>query len=238
MTAKLEKRMSKGLTFMGAYTYGHALATSGTTLTGSNGLGTLDPTNLSKNYSSASWDIRQNFVFNAQYDLPFGRGRQFGGNMNKAADLLVGGWQLNTIVTDRTGVPFTLRSSSCIASVDSCFPDLVSGKNPQAAPSGGRTPSQWFDTSAVTNPAPGTGGNLGMQSNTGPGQFNIDFSMFKGFNLTERFKAQFRAEGFNILNHPQFGTPDNNNNDGNFGRVTSTLNGSERRFQMALRFSF
>ena len=238
MTAKLEKRMSKGLTFMAAYTYGHALATSGTTLSGSNGLGTIDPRNYSLNYSTASWDIRHNFVGNLQYDLPFGKGRQFGGNMNRAADLIVGGWQINSIISIRTGVPFTLRSSSCIASVDSCFPDLVSGKNPQAAPSGGRTPSQWFDTSAVTNPTPGTEGNLGMQSNTGPGQFNVDFSMFKGFNLTERFKVQLRAEGFNVFNHPQFGTPDNNNNDGNFGRVTSTLFGSERRIQMALRLSF
>jgi hypothetical protein len=238
MTLKLEKRMSKGLTFMGAYTYGHSLATSGTTLTGSAGLGTIDPTNLSKNYSSASWDIRQNFVFNGQYDVPIGRGRQYGGNMNKLADAFVGGWQMNTIITMRTGVPYTLRSSSCIASVDSCFPDLVSGKNPNAAPSGGRTPSQWFDTSAVTNPAPGTEGNLGMQSNTGPSQFNYDFSMFKGFSLTERYKIQYRCEFFNIFNHPQYNTPDNNNNDGNFGAVTSTLNGSERRIQMALRFQF
>ena len=158
--------------------------------------------------------------------------------MNKAADLIVGGWQLNTIISMRTGVPFTLRSSSCIASVDSCFPDLVAGKNPNAAPSGGRTPSQWFDTSAVTNPAPGTEGNLGMQSNNGPGQVNFDLSFFKGFSITERFKLQYRCEFFNFFNHPQFGTPDNNNNDGAFGKVTSTLFGSERRIQMALRLSF
>ncbi len=238
LTAKWEKRLSSGLTYMAAYTYGHALATSGTTLSGSNGLGNIDPRNYSLNYSTASWDIRHNFVANAQYDLPVGRGKKFGGSMNRAADILVGGWQLNTIFTMRTGPPFTLRSNSCIASVDSCFPDLVAGKNPNAAPSGGRTPTQWFDTSAVTNPAPGTEGNLGMQSNTSPGQVNVDFSMFKGFSLTERFKVQFRAEGFNIFNHPQFGTPDNNNNDANFGRVTSTLFGSERRMQMALRFQF
>ena len=82
------------------------------------------------------------------YDLPFGRGKKFL-NGSRCADLLVGGWQMNGILTLRTGPPFTLRTDRCIGSFNSCFPDLVPGKNPNAAPSGGRRPDQWFDTTAV-----------------------------------------------------------------------------------------
>ena len=82
------------------------------------------------------------------------------------------------------------------ASGTPAVPDLVAGKNPDDAPSGGRRPDHWFDTgSAVTAPAPLTGGNLGLQSNYAlPGSATLDFSLFKAIPITERFKVQFRAE--------------------------------------------
>ncbi|MBZ5593546.1 MAG: TonB-dependent receptor [Acidobacteriia bacterium] len=239
MTASLTKRYSAGLQFIAAYTYGHALANSGTTLSGSNGLGTIDPTNYGTSYTSASWDVRHNFTTGLTYDVPFGRGKKFGSSMNRAADILVGGWQMNGVITLHTGNPFTLRASGCQGQWNICRPDLVSGKNPNNAPSGGRTPTQWFDTSAVTGPAALTGGNLGMQSNNAPGAKTLDFSLFKDFALTERWKVQFRAESFNLTNTPQFTTPDNNLSDGtNFGRITGTQPGSERHIQFALRLQF
>ncbi|MBC7924883.1 MAG: TonB-dependent receptor [Bryobacteraceae bacterium] len=239
MTAKLEKRYSNGLNFTSAYTYGHALATSGTTLSGSDGFGNKDPRNLSLNYSSAAWDIRHSSVTNFLYDLPFGRGKRFGGDMSRLADTLVGGWQVNGILTLRTGSPFTLRSDRCVASVDSCFPDLVFGKNPNNAPSGGRRPEMWFDTSAVNLiPAPGTAGNLGLQTNRNPGQKYMDFSLFKHFKFTERITSQLRAEAFNIGNTPQFGHPGHNIQNTDFGVINGTQSGSERKMQMALRILF
>ena len=87
--------------------------------------------------------------------------------------------------------------------------------NPNAAPPGGRTPSQWFDTSAVIpigalpSPSNITEGNLGLQSNMAPPARSLDFSVFKDFPFTEKYKLQFRAEGTNVFNTPQFGTPDN-----------------------------
>jgi hypothetical protein len=238
MTAKWDKRYSNGLMFTMSYTYGHTLATSGTTLSGSNGFTSKDPWDLSANYSSAAWDIRQNFVGNFMYDLPFGKGKKFGAGANKGLDLLIGGWQVNTTLVFRNGAPFTLRSNYCIAS-GNCFPDAIAGKSPNAAPSGGRRPEMWFDTANVNyRPPAGTLGNLGLQTNYAPGNAYADLSFFKAFNITERYRLQYRCEIFNLTNTPQFGTPGNNVQDSNFGVINSTQVGTERKMQMSLRFMF
>ena len=90
----------------------------------------------------------------------------------------------------------------------------------------------------VVRPTPGTPGNLGYQSNHLPGQANMDLSLFKAVNISERFKVQFRAEAFNLTNTPQFGAPNRIHNDPNFGRIFSTQDGTQRRTQFALRFMF
>ena len=112
------------------------------------------------------------------------------------------------------------------------------GKDPGAAPSNGRSPDHWFDVTAVQPAAPLTGGNLGLQSNNAPPTRTLDFSIFKDFPFTERWRLQFRAEGTNIANTPQYFTPDNNLQDANFGKVTSTFAGSERHIQFQLRLQF
>lgn len=238
MTTKFDKRYSNGLMLMASYTYGHALANTGTTLSGSTGFGTIDPRNYSSSYSTAAWDIRHNFVSNFTYEIPFGKGKTWGTHMNAVANALVGNWQANGILTLRTGQPFTLRSNGCQGIWNACRPDLVPGQDPQAAPSGGRNPDKWFNTAAVTAPASLTGGNLGLQSNTGPAGRTLDFSLFKDFAFTERIKLQFRAEGTNVANTPQFSIPDNNRQNSTFGRVTSTGSGTERHIQFALRLQF
>jgi hypothetical protein len=238
LATKLEKRLSNGLQFISAYTYGHALANTGTTLSGSTGFGIPNPRDYSSGYSTAAWDIRHNFTTGFTYDLPFGRGRTYGANMNKVLSYVVGNWQMNGILTFHTGVPFTLRSNGCQGVWNACRPDLVPGKNPQNEPAGGRNPDHWFDTSAVAPPAALTGGNLGLQTQTAPPARNVDLSLFKDFPITERFRVQFRAESFNLANTPQFGTPDNNRQNANFGKVTSTASGSERHVQFSLRLQF
>jgi hypothetical protein len=238
MTAKLEKRLSKGLQFLGSYTFGHALANTGTTLSGSTGFGIIDPRNYSSSYSNAAWDIRHNFIASALYELPIGRGKAFGSNMSKPLNVIAGNWQFNGTLLLHTGVPFTIRSNGCQGIWNACRPDLVPGKNPNDAPSGGRTPDKWFDTSAVAPPAPLTGGNLGLQSNYAPPTRVVDFSIFKFFPITERIRMEFRAEAFNIGNTPQYSTPNNNRQDAVFGQVTSTQAGSERHVQFELRLRF
>jgi hypothetical protein len=237
LTAKWEKRFSQGLQYLVAYTWGHALATSGTPLSGSSGFGPKDPRNYSDAYSSAAWDIRHSMTGSWLYDLPIGRGKALD-VQNKFANGLLGNWQVNGILTLRTGSPYTIGTNQCVGSFGNCTPDLVAGKNPNDAPSGGRTVDQWFDTSAVVRPTPGTPGNLGLQSNNQPGQAYMDLSLFKGIRFNERFQMQFRAEAFNLTNTPQFGAPNRIQGDPNFGRIFTTQDGTQRRTQFALRFMF
>ncbi|HXB73910.1 MAG TPA: TonB-dependent receptor [Candidatus Acidoferrales bacterium] len=245
LSTKLEKRFSHGLQFLMAYVWSHALANSGTPLSGSSNLGTPDPTNFASEYSSASWDIRHNFTSAFTYDVPFGRGKRLGTNMNRLTDVVVGNWHVNGLLSLRTGVPYTLRYNGCQGVWGACRPDAVSGLNPNAAPDAGRDPSLWFNINNVGVPAALTGGNLGLQSQTGPPTRTLDFSVFKDFPITERIKVQFRAESFNLANTPQYSTPDGNLQDarslggnGNFGKITSTLAGTERHVQFSLRLHF
>ena len=241
MTAKLDKRVTNGLQFVTSYTYGHALANSGTTLSGSSGYYWKDQRNFNTSYASAAWDIRHNLTAGFNYDIPFGKGKKYGANMHRVVDAVAGNWQLNGILTLHTGQPFTLRSNQCSgiwSGGTNCSPDAVSGKDPNGAPSNGRNPNQWFDVTSVVKPATLTQGNLGLQTNYGPPTRALDFSLFKDFAFTERWKLQFRAESTNLANTPQFGLPGNNLQDANFGQVTSTANGSERHFQFALRLHF
>jgi hypothetical protein len=242
VTSKLEKRYSNGLNFSASYTYGHALADTGTTLTGSANQGSKNGRDLAAGYSSAAWDIRHSFVASFIYDLPFGRGRRWMSNAGPAS-WLIGNWQFNSVATFRTGPPFTIGTTQCVGTFGNCQPDLVPGQDPKNAPSGGRRPEEWFNTAAVVAPAPGTPGTLGLQSNNYPGQRNVDISLFKDFPFTERLKVQFRAEAFNMANTPQWGNQSNGGldvrqGDPAFGQITASQSNSQRHIQFALRFMF
>lgn len=238
LVAKLEKRFSKGLQFISSYTWGHALANTGTTLSGSNNFQTKSNLNYALDYSSAAWDIRQNFTTGFTWQIPFGRGKALGNNMNRVVDAAIGNWTLNGILTLHSGQPYTVSAGGCEGVWAGCFPDLVNNMSPNAAPAGGRRPGEWFNTAAFTAPAPLTEGNLADNTNYGPPLRNLDFSVFKDFVFSERFRLQFRSEFFNIANTPQFSFPDSGYGDANFGKITSTLAGSERHIQFSLKLLF
>jgi hypothetical protein len=242
-SVKLEKRFSQGLQFLTAYTWSHALADTGTPLSGGANFGTPYAPNQGSAYASAAWDIRHSFTTGFNYDLPFGKGKQFGGNMNKTMDLLVGQWHTNGILTLRTGQPFSFNGTSCQGVWNKCSPDIVSGFTANQAPSGGRSPNEWFDIGAYAVAAPLTGGDLGQAAGTGPPTTTLDFSIFKDFAITERFKMQFRTETFNLLNSPILSQPDASLGDskalggnGLFGVITGAS--GERHIQFSLRMSF
>jgi hypothetical protein len=252
-SAKLEKRFSHGLQFLTAYVWSHALANSGTPLSGSSNLSPITNTNYATAYSSASWDIRHSLTTSFNYELPFGRGKQFGSGMNHAADAIVGGWQLNGILTLRTGVPITMSGANCHGVWNRCLPDYVQGYtgNGNTPPPGGRTPNEYFNISdfaeAYSNQALGiaTGGDVGLQSITGAPTKTLDLSIFKDFKVNERFAVQFRGEAINVGNFVVLSQPDVSIGDskayggnGNFGVITSSVAGTERHLQFSLRLRF
>jgi len=228
-TLKLEKRFSDGVQFLGAYTWGHALSDIGTTLSGGPGQRTAD---IAAEYAHASFDIRHRFVLSGLWELPVAR------NTTGALHAIAGGWQLNGILTLQTGNYFNVGTNQAVCACATTRPDVVPGKDPNGAPSGGRTPEQWMDATAVQAPARGTFGNLGNYSNIGPPRNSLDLSLFKTFRINERYSVQFRAESFNLTNTPQFNNPNSTQGSADLGRITSTAGGTNRQWQFALRFMF
>jgi hypothetical protein len=250
-SVKLEKRYGHGLQFIVAYTWSHALSNGATTLSGSTNFwtssGTYFPnqTNWASGYSSASWDIRHSFTTGFNYDIPFGKGKQWGAHMNRAIDTVLGNWHTNGILTLRTGVVYTLNGTSCQGVWSRCEPDIVAGYTADQPPPGGRTDQEYFDVNAYAVPAPLTGGTMPIQNMNGPPTKTMDFSVFKDIPLTERWKLQFRSEAFNLSNFAVLGIPDANlsdakafNGNGNFGKITTSTVGSERHIQFALKLFF
>jgi hypothetical protein len=232
------------LEFISAYTWSHAISDVCTPLSyptgcSANGYqGPPDPYNLRSGYANALWDIRHNFTTGFTYELPVGRGRMYGNNMGRALDEFVGGWQLGGIITIRTGIPLSLSYNGCQGQWAICEPNVVAGMNPNAAPAGGRSAAQWFNTAAVVAAAPGTGGDAGVFNISAPGNSTFDASLFKTFRITERFNAEFRLEAFNAFNKTQLGQPDTNLQDATFGKITTNQLGTERHGQVSLRVHF
>ncbi len=241
LQVSLNRRFTAGLQFGASYTWSHAIDDSPDAFDayGANGGTPVNYRDLAAERASSDYDMRNRFVFNTMYSLPFGRGQQFGNNWNGVTNAILGGWQTNLIFTAQSGTPFDVL---CAQEDPIVRCDLVGNPFP-----GSNNSLQYFDPAAFApvpvNPAPGTGtalraGTTPRNYLTGPGFFDIDFSTFKDFRITERVTTQFRAEFFNITNTPHYVQPDYNFTDGNFGNLTNTAFSSERQIQFALRVSF
>jgi hypothetical protein len=234
LQARLDRRFSSGLQFGAAYTWSHAIDDSPDAFDSYSG-SIVDYRNLQLERASSNLDIRQRFVFNALYQLPFGRGKHWGNGWNGIGNAVLGGWQTNLIFTAQSGTPFDVTCGGNPAV--RC--DLIG--NPYA---GITTPYEYFNPAAfATVPSTSAGvtlrpGTTPRNYLTGPGIMDIDFSAFKDFHVTERVVTQFRAEFFNLTNTPHFVNPDANFTDGNFGKLTNTAFSSERQIQFALRVTF
>jgi len=234
----VRRQLSNGIQFNGSYTWSHSIDNSiaGFDSDFRYGGNVVDPFQWwGKERASSLQDVRHRFVFNALVELPFGRGKTFGNNWNRATDSLLGGWQLSPIVTLSSGFPFDVQCQYCFS--PSTRPDLV-GRLQQL-----NHVAEWFNTASFARPAtvggvpvaPGTGPRNPF---TGPATKTMDLSIQKLFKLTERVNTELRGEFYNLFNTPQFSQPDGNMNDGNFGRVTSLRYDSWREVQVSLRVSF
>jgi hypothetical protein len=159
-----------------------------------------DPGNLAAERGNSSFDTRQRFTLALNYDLP-----KLGSNR-----LLGAGWQLNTIVGVQTGRPIPIVNSNDTSGrfYFNQRPNVVSGVNPILAHWNAFT--GYLNPLAFSQPAFGTFGDLGRNAIYGPGYRNLDFSVTKNTQITDRFGVQFRAEFFNIFNHPNFALPNHN----------------------------
>jgi hypothetical protein len=234
----LQKQTSKGLTFLLTYTWSKSMSDAGDLLNGTNadalravaipGLGPKF------DYSLSDFDLRQVVHFSGGYELPFGKDKQF---MNRGgfANLVLGGWSTNWILTLQGGQPLGFGCHTSTSSGPGCNDILIPGKNPQLGikvkTAGGVHDPFWIGNPAAFTQAcllggtpsaptsiPGSAPNciqvtgaaaLGSKRDQipGPGYHRLDFSAFKNFQLTERFRLTFRSEFYNIVNHPNFNQP-------------------------------
>lgn len=192
-----------------------------------------DPYNMRSNRSVDDVDVPIVFTFSSVYQLPFGAGKQYATKGPQAK--VLGGWQINGIVSARSGQPFTPHIN-----FDNANSNGASNRpNVSGSTTGPKTLNHYFNTAAFSVPAPYTYGNAGRNSLRGPHFTDVDFSLFRNFTLHEHYTFQVRAESFNLFNHPNFANPDATLEDANFGKITST-NGSSspREFQFAGTFQF
>ncbi len=233
LQAQLERRFSKGLSILSAYTWGHAID-NGPSSSADDGYdpGPQNPNNLAADRGNAGYDVRQRFTFSSIYELPFGKGKPFL-NSNRLGGAVLGGWQLMGIFSAQTGLPITpILSYDPTNTGIIAYPDRI-GSGVLANP----TVQQWFNGAAFVVPAGTNYGNSGRNILSGPGFHNIDLGLSRRVAVTERIGLEIRAEAFNLFNTPEFGFPNNTVGVANTGAITTVIN-PQRELQFALRIAF
>jgi hypothetical protein len=242
----LSQRFARDLQYTVAYSWSHTLDNSNGpfSVTGGNSRIFILPgsgPDLSVNYGNSDQDQRHSLTLSTLYELPVGRGKRFGSSWSGLPNAIIGGWQWNNIVSCATGTPFDIFMNGN----PSNRPDY-SGNAGNGSLTVANGMLQWISFAAFHAPPvnqsgvftrPGT---LPRNFFHGPGVQTWDMSLFKTIDLGERVKLQVRAEGYNILNSPQFTNPDANLSDGptGFGAIHATRAFSERQVQLALRITF
>jgi len=272
LQTKAEKRFSNGLSFLGTYTWSKvrtdAIDLLNNTLSGYRAPN-VPSFGIHGDYSLAGFDIRNVFHLSGNYELPIGRGKRFLNDAGGALNALAGGWSFVWSTTLQNGQPFTLRCPTGTTTGTACNDLIIKGQDPYAGP---HNVNQFLNPAAFAQPcklAPGgapiandpvncvpLSGTAGLGASPGqvigPNFRRLDFSTFKEFQMKERFRLQFRAEMFNILNHPNFNAPGFGGNgvvaisgatnftSSNFGKIGSTRDApyDPRQIQFALKFYY
>jgi hypothetical protein len=245
------RRFNRGFEFLTNYTWSRGL-TNNLGYYGGTGASQSahwqDAYNGSADYGPAFFDATNIFTFAGYYDLPFGRGRTVGANMNRALDAVIGGWKVGVVAKLHTGFPFTVSSPGNYkvnqrANRANHYRQLVVQN---------RSVDHWFGTGPSVA---GCGINVdngvcayGQESTTGfgtasvgsgrsPGYKNVDANLSKSFTLKGETNLQFRANFYNVLNTVSLAAPQNSISSANFGQITNTLS-TERQIELALKLSF
>jgi hypothetical protein len=256
LSLRFEKRFSKGLYVLNSFTWGKSIGNSEQALEqapGQNVANQQNIRNLAAEYGPSSYDVKFINVTSVVYQLPFGRGQKFLGNVNRIADLVIGGWELNGINTANTGIPINaFYAPSAANDVTGLATNSEFRGTSMLRPNiNGSVPSLTRDQSIAAYFGPTIGaagsvftlptadapfGNLGRNAFRAPGLAQWDLGVTKNFNITERAKVQFRSEFFNVLNHTNLGIPNQQANSTAFGSITGTF--PARQVQFGLKASF
>jgi hypothetical protein len=255
MTVRFERRFTNGLSFLSSYAWSKSIDDGSGISTGSDSSGNAQNVrNLRAERAVSDFDVTHRWVLSYVWDLPFGKGMKFTTD-NPALNFLVSGWQMTGILTLQTGRPFTVVTGvdQSATGQNADRPNII-GDWRVANPG----PNRWFnpctrlangtlrncasgDTPAWQQNAAGTFGNAGRNILRGDGLKNFDLGIGRFFSLTERQRLQFRAEVFNLSNHPNFFFPTASLQSGVFGTISRAANngtGAQRQIQLAVKYIF
>jgi hypothetical protein len=254
LQTKFERRLSGGLYALASYTYARAEDEIGAWGAGGNGVQARVNPDLSNADEALESERgpngqipRHRFTLSEVWQLPVGRGRRFGTNMNALADALVGGWQLSTIWTVRSGLPVnvSLASSGVDPTTGRSYaflnrnggalrPNIIG--DPNAHSDAAQDRFNFLDASAYALQPLNTPGAAPRNSAWGPGYFTIDLSLVKRFTLDASRWADVRIEAFNLLNKTNYQNPSSTWGGANFGLINDAYD--PRVVQLAVRFGF
>ena len=241
LQASIDRRFRSNFSYSVAYTWSKAIDEGGDGFFGVEGGIPQDPYHPGAfgSRSVSGNDLRNVLSVSTLYAVPLGKGKGHSTG-NRALDYVLGNWQLNNILLARSGLPFTVTVDGDIANTGNTSflgyetANVIGDPNAVAH----RSAAEYFNTAAYAAPPQFTFGTSGRNSLRTQGYWDLDTSLFRQFPFGERYKLEFRGEGFNILNHPVLGYPNADfSNQQNFGTVTSTAS-TQRQLQLAVKFIF
>jgi hypothetical protein len=246
---KAQKNFSKGFMLLASYTWSKTLDDTGGTFTGEGDRGsTFEDSYDERNhdYGLAAQDIRQRLVVSYIYELPFGHGKALL-NQSRLADAVVGGWSVNGVTALQSGSPVPMYQTCNRANTDAgnARPDVVGDWHLSSGRADIEKVREYFNTAAFVNVCPDLSGpgpfsfsHTGRNFVIGPGVQDWDFAVSRRFRLSgESTWLQFRAEFFNLFNHPNLGQPDAYAGDPGFGTIAYTATDA-REIQFGLKLNF
>ena len=241
LQARFQQRLDFGLSILSSYTWSKSIDNASSFFSSAGDPNfPQDSFNTRGERGRSNFDVRHRLSISYGYDLPFGKGRKFVAG-DGVLPAILSGWQSFGIVTLQSGRPFTVALQMDIDNSNTGRSTLGFGANDRPnlvgkAELSNPTPDRWFNTAAFAFPAFGSFGNAGRNILDGPGYVNFNTSLMKTTKLKEGLDLQFRAEAFNLFNHPNFNLPDNFLGSATFGRILSAQ--SPRHIQFGLKLLF
>jgi hypothetical protein len=230
LDVQMERRFSQGLTFLGSYTWSHCMDISSGLYDGDP---LPNPYNLRSLWGRCDQDYPHILTFNSVYNLPFGRGRQFGGNWSGPANSVLGNWQVGGILSANSGAPFSvvLPFDNANTGTGGQFAEQFSSPLPSGFK---QTQTAWYDPNAFGACAPYTYCDSGRNILRGPSRVDFDLSLSKDFKFTESKSLQLRFESFNIFNRVNFASPGGGAQGSftNFGGAASVAAGTPNNMEI------